>query len=63
MPSGHHTLSGTSMATPYVAGIIALLCEKYPEAAPDRIREELIGLAESLPLPLEDVGAGLAIAP
>ena len=63
MPAGHHTLSGTSMATPYVAGIIALLCEKNPEAAPDRIREELIGLADSLPLPLEDVGAGLAIAP
>lgn len=63
MPAGHRILSGTSMATPHVAGIIALLCEKYPEAAPDRIREELIGLAGSLPLSREDVGAGLAIAP
>lgn len=63
MPAGYRTLSGTSMATPHVAGIIALLCEKYPEAAPDRIREELIGLAGSLPLSAEDVGAGLAIAP
>ena len=63
MPAGYRTLSGTSMATPHVAGIIALLCEKYPEAAPARIREELIGLAGSLPLSAEDVGAGLAIAP
>jgi subtilisin family serine protease len=63
MPAGHRILSGTSMATPHVAGIIALLCEKYPEAAPDMIREELIGLAGSLPLSREDVGAGLAIAP
>jgi subtilisin family serine protease len=63
MPAGYRTLSGTSMATPHVAGIIALLCEKYPDATPDVISRELITLAGRLQLPREDVGAGLALAP
>lgn len=63
MPARYRILSGTSMATPYVAGIAALLCEKYPDATPEMIRKELIGLAKSLSLPAWDVGAGLAIAP
>ena len=63
LPARYRSLSGTSMATPHVAGILALLSEKYPKATPDMIRQELIGLVSSLPLSAEDVGAGLAIAP
>lgn len=51
------------MATPHVAGIIALLCEKYPEATPEMISQKLTALAEKLEIPAEDVGVGLAIAP
>ncbi len=63
LPARYHTLSGTSMATPHVAGIIALLCEKYPEASPEMISQKLTALAEKLEIPVEDVGAGLVIAP
>lgn len=63
MPARNRTLSGTSMATPHVAGISALLFEKFPGASPETITIELFRLAESLPSSTEDVGAGLAIAP
>ncbi|MCE5206016.1 MAG: S8 family serine peptidase [Porphyromonadaceae bacterium] len=63
LPGRYRVLSGTSMATPHVAGIIALLCEKFPEATPEMIIQKLNALAEKLEIPVEDVGAGLAIAP
>jgi subtilisin family serine protease len=63
MPTRYRTLSGTSMATPHVAGIIALLWEKYPEATAAMITEKLRDLAKTLPLPPEDIGAGLSFAP
>ncbi|SFT06457.1 Subtilase family protein [Porphyromonadaceae bacterium NLAE-zl-C104] len=63
MPARYRTISGTSMATPYVAGIAALFFEKYPDATPAMIEEELRKNARALPLPPEDVGVGLPIAP
>ncbi len=63
MPGRYRILSGTSMATPHVAGIMALLFEKYPDATPEIIRERLAAIAERLEIPVEDAGAGLVIAP
>lgn len=63
MPKRYNTISGTSMATPHVSGIIALLWEKYPNATPQSIISELNKMAKPLPLPSVDVGNGLSIAP
>lgn len=63
MPVRYRTISGTSMATPHVAGIMALLFEKYPGATAQNIENEFRKLARNLPLSSEDVGDGLSIAP
>ncbi|MFI5758962.1 S8 family serine peptidase [Streptomyces sp. NPDC051569] len=40
---GSRTLNGTSMASPHVAGVVALLKEKYPKAAPADVTRWLTG--------------------
>ncbi|KMQ65168.1 hypothetical protein ACM46_08465 [Chryseobacterium angstadtii] len=62
-PTYYRTISGTSMATPHVAGILALLWEKYPSASPHQIINEMKKISQKLPLPTMDVGSGFAIAP
>lgn len=59
----HDKWSGTSMATPFVAGIAGLFCEKYPDASPREIWTLLIQQAKRLSLSSSDVGSGLVQAP
>ncbi|WP_239405914.1 S8 family serine peptidase [Frankia sp. Cj3] len=63
LPTRYRRLSGTSMATPHVAGITALLAEAKPAAGPLDLADLLLANARTLSLPARDVGAGLVQAP
>jgi len=45
---GYETASGTSMATPYVAGLAALLLEEHPGWTPDRVKSALATTARAV---------------
>ncbi|WP_028778885.1 S8 family serine peptidase [Shimazuella kribbensis] len=47
-PSGYMQMTGTSMASPYVAGTVALLRQKHPNWTPDEIKSALSQTAVKL---------------
>ena len=56
-------ISGTSMATPYIAGVVALMLDADPTLSPDQIREILTSTASRMPGREEwEVGAGFVNA-
>ena len=62
-PTLHNTISGTSMATPHVAGCAALCAQTSAALRGNALRARLLATARLLPLPVSDVGAGLVQAP
>ncbi len=59
LDGNHVAISGTSMATPHVAGAAALLLQAHPEWSPLQVKAALEDTAHDLGLPLNDEGAGL----
>jgi subtilisin family serine protease len=63
MPTRYRAISGTSMATPHVAAVAALIAEANPTMSGQSLWARIVQTAKRLPLPASDVGAGLVQAP
>ncbi len=63
MPMLYNTISGTSMATPHIAGLAALHIQANPGITAVDLWTKLVHTARSLGLPPDDIGSGLGQAP
>lgn len=64
LPDGSYRAeSGTSMATPIVTGLAALLIEKHPDITVHQLREEILSACVSLDLDVGRQGAGVVQIP
>ncbi|MFG2947417.1 S8 family serine peptidase [Streptomyces adustus] len=62
--SGYYTsMSGTSMATPHVAGVAALLAEEHPDWTGDRLKDALMSTSRQLDASPYLLGAGRVSVP
>jgi subtilisin family serine protease len=53
--------SGTSMATPHVAGVAALVWSRYPKCSSETIRQALLATAQDLGVPGRDPDYGVGL--
>lgn len=60
-PALYLEYNGTSMATPHVAGVAALVWSHFPACGPSRIREALNATAQDLGAPGRDVAFGFGL--
>ncbi|MDG4861370.1 S8 family serine peptidase [Streptomyces sp. T-3] len=56
-------MSGTSMATPHVAGVAALLAEKHPDWTAQQLKDGLMSTSKTLADSPYDLGAGRVSVP
>ena len=63
LPQRYNVISGTSMATPHVAGIAALHAQANPGISAVDLWTRLVKTARPLGLSAADVGSGLVQAP
>jgi bacillopeptidase F len=61
VPDGYGLKTGTSMAAPHVAGVIALLMEAFPNRTGTEIKLALLATAMDLGVPGEDNDTGMGL--
>lgn len=61
--NGYRSLSGTSMATPFAAGVAALMIQAKPDITPERVKQMMIKTADKLTPPQPKPPEGECPAP